>query len=195
MADGVSIAARVRQAARDARAARSRSLARRLCGPALRKYLHVVPSVYTARGEFAAFRFLVPPWEGLSRLRGKAVLTLDSAAEILGDFRFGSGRIQQVYVPSTEDLAWIEQEDIGERRPGSRFPLQWAPPGWDMLFAVVPRSMPPSLEKDGFRAVTPEFLLRELIGLYGLRTNLVALWEARMAGLFGAGEIHASGGS
>ena len=143
MTEAVSIARRVRQLARDARAARTRSLARRVYGPMLRKYLEVVPSVYTARGEFAAFRLLVPPWEGLSRLGERAVLTLDSAAEILGGFRFGRGRIHQVYLSCAEDLGSVEREGIGERRPGSRFPLQWAPPGWDMLFAVVPRRMPP----------------------------------------------------
>jgi hypothetical protein len=182
MADVVSIAARVRQAARDARVARARSLARRLSEPLLRKYLQVVPSVYTACGEFAAFRLLVPSGEALSRLRDRAVLTLDSAAERLGGFRFGRTRIQQVYVSSTGEFDRIGREGIGQRRPGSRFPLQWAPPGWDMLFAVVPRTMPPFTEKDGFRVVTPAFLIRELIGFYGLRADLLARCERRIPG-------------
>ena len=51
-----------------------------------------------------------------------------------------------------------------------------------MLFAVVPREIPAFVEKKGFRVVAPDFLLREMIGLYGLRTDLLALFEERISG-------------
>lgn len=77
---------------RDAAVARRRSLARRLGGSLIWKYLPVVPAVFTARGETATFRLLVPVEETLSRLRDRTVLSLDSATEVLGGCRVGKGR-------------------------------------------------------------------------------------------------------
>lgn len=180
MPEIVTVEERARIARRDADVARRRSLARRASGPLLEKYLAVVPSVYSARGELAAFRWLVPSRIGLDAIRESAILTLDSAAEALGGFRFGSAGISQAYFPSSRDLTQIEEKGIGERRAGSRFPLSWVPPGVEILFAVIPRELPPFAERDGFRVVTPEFLLRDLIGFYGLRGDLLALYEARI---------------
>ena len=159
---------------------RTRSMARRLAGPLFKKYLQVVPSVFTARGELRAFRLLVPRAEALSRLRNRAVLTLDSATEVLSGFRFGRARNDYAYFETASDLERIESEAIGERRPGTHFPLAWTPSGWEMLFAVVTEPLPPNLEHVGFRVVTKEHLIRDLIGLYGLRTELLAAIEAKL---------------
>jgi hypothetical protein len=171
-----------RRVFRDAAAARRRSLTRRLSGPLFRKYLAVVPSVFTARGEFRAYRLLVPRTEALERLKGIAVYTLDTATDILGGFRFGRARNDYAYFRSAADLDRIEQMRVGERRPGTSFPLAWTPPGWEMLFAVVPDAMPPLAEAAGFTVVTREFLIRDLIGLYGARVELIATIEAKLQG-------------
>lgn len=167
---------------RDRRAARARSLARRVAGPLFDKYLEVVPSVFSARGELAAFRLTVPAPEALERLSSRIVLTLDSATELLAGFRFGKARNAYVYLESSADLREIEEAGIGERRPGTSFPLAWTPPGWEMMFAVVPVEMPPSFEHGGHRVVTREHLIRDLIGFYGLRTNLIVEIETKLLG-------------
>jgi len=169
-----------RRVRRDAEIAHRRSLVRRAGGPLFRKYVDVVPSVFTAGGEFAAYRLVLPAREALDRLRPRAVLTLDSATEMLAGFRFGRNRNIHAYFPSPEDLSAIEWEGIGERRPGTKFPLSWAPPGWEMLFAVVPPELPPHGEKNGFRVVTRDHLIRDLIGFYGLRVDLLARLEAEL---------------
>ena len=174
-----------RRVHRDTAAARRRSLARRLGGPLVRKYVRVVPSVFGGTGELAAFRLLIPSREALARLRSSAVLTLDSAAERLGGFRFGAGETSFIYLPSSRDLEGIARDGIGERLPGSRFPMSWAPPGQAMLFAVVPPLLPPWIEKDGCRVVEPGFLIRELLGHHGLRLDLLARIEARIAVPYG----------
>ncbi len=182
---GLGLAAYERRVRRDAAEARRRSLARRLGGRLARKYLRVVPSVFGAVGELAAFRLLVPSREALARLAPKAVLTLESATEILGGFRFGSAATSYVYVPSPGDLDAIAEDGIGQRLPGSWFPMSWAPPGQEILFAAVPPRMPPSLQKGGFRVVTPEFLIRELLGFHGLRLDLLARVESGIAEPYG----------
>ena len=63
--------------------------------------------------------------------------------------------------------------------------MSWAPPGEEILFAAVPAGMPPSIEKGGFRVVTPDFLIRELLGFHGLRLDLLARIEARIAEPYG----------
>jgi hypothetical protein len=170
-------AARVR---RDAAIARRRWLARRAAGPLVWKYVDVVPAVFSACGELAAFRLIVPVPEAMGRLRGRAVLTLDRAAEILGGFRFGKSPNIHAYFASSEDFSWIERAGIGRRLPGTRFLLDWAPPGEAMLFAVAPTKLPPHREEKGFRVVTPERLIRDLLGLHGLRPDLLAEIEAKL---------------
>jgi hypothetical protein len=165
---------------RDAAIARRRSLARRAAGPLVWRYLQTVPWVFTACGEFAAFRLLVPGTAALQSLRDRAVLTLDSAAEVLGGFRFTRRGNFYAYFHSPEDLESITEAGIGERRPGTRFPLSWVLPGCEMLFAVVPRDFPPCMESGGFRVVTPEHLVREILGFHGLRTDLLAEMEEKL---------------
>jgi hypothetical protein len=169
-----------RRVLRDASVARTRSLLRRLAGPLFRKYLGVVPSVFTARGELRAYRLLLPRAEARERLRDRAVFTLDTATEVLAGFRFGRAPNDYAYFRSTADLAWIEAARLGERRPGTCFPLAWTPPGWEMLFAVVPDEMPPAAACGGLRLVTREHLIRDLIGLYGPRVELLASIEAKL---------------
>lgn len=178
MADPTPMDLYARRVRRDAAIARRRSFVRRSGGPLVAKYMQVVPSVFTARGEFVAFRLLLPAREALVRLRECVVLTLDSATELLGGFRFSRASNAYAYLPSSDDLARIADAGIGERRPGTRFPLSWSPPGWEMLFAVVPHEMPPFRECNGFRVVTREHLIRDLIGFYGLRTDLLVRIEA-----------------
>ena len=120
--------------------------------------------MFTARGELRAYRLLIPRLEALERLKASAVFTLDTATEILGGFRFGRARNNYAYFRSTADLERIEESRVGERRPGSSFPLAWTPPGWEMLFAVVPDEMPPIAEGAEFTVVTTEHLIRDLIG-------------------------------
>jgi hypothetical protein len=165
---------------RDAAAARVRSLTRRVSGILWRKYLDVVPSVFSACGEFAAFRLRMPPRDALEALRERAILTLDSATALLGGFRFSRNDNVFAYLPVSEDLHFVESSGIGTRRPGSSFPLGWAPPGWTPLFAVVPRALPPYRECQGFRVVTTESLVRDLIGFYGARADLLARIEERL---------------
>lgn len=174
-----------RRVRRDAAAARRRSLARKLGGPLVKKYVRVVPSVFGATGELAGFRLLIPSQEALARLRSSAVLTLDSATELLGGFRFGTADTSFVYLMGSRELEKIAGEGIGIRLGGSRFPLSWAPPGQPMLFAVVPPRMPPCIEKDGFRVVEPAFLVRELLGFHGLRLDLIARIESRITVPYG----------
>lgn len=171
-----------RRVHRDAAEGRRRSLARRLGGALVRKYVRVVPSVFGASGELAVFRLLIPTGAALARLRSRAVLTLDSATEILGGFRFGAAPASFVYLPCSADIVGIGRDGIGERLPGSWLPMSLAPPGEELLYTVVPIRMPPSIERDGFRVVDPAFLIRELLGFHGLRLDLVARIEARIAG-------------
>jgi hypothetical protein len=171
-----------RRVARERDAARSRSLSRRLGGSLFRKYLEVVPSVFTGQGEFGAYRLLLPRKEALELLREKALFTLDTATELLAGFRFGRARNDYAYFSARTDLEWMEEARLAERRPGTSFPLAWTPSGWEMLFAVIPRNMPPNLEIAGFRFVSREHLIRDLIGLYGTRLDLLAAIEAKLKG-------------
>lgn len=175
-----SLELRERRARRDAAAARTRSLSRRAMGRLFWKYLDVVPSVFSARGDFHAFRLLAPRAEVLDRLRRTAVLTLDSATELLGGFRFGKARNDYAYFASQSDVLEIERARLGERRPGTSFPFAWTPPGWEMLFAVVPREMPLATDRNGVRVVARDELVRDLMGFYGLRPDLVAAIEAKL---------------
>jgi hypothetical protein len=183
MAERFSMEVVARKVFRDTAAARRRSLCRRVAGPLFRKYLGVVPSVFTANGEFAAFRLLVAPRDARRRLRDRIVLTLDSATEVLAGFRFGKSENIFGYFDSADHLAAVERERIGVRLPGSSFPLSWPPPQWRLLFAVRPRTMPPCRSIAGVRVVTWDQLVRELIGFYGLRAELLArlsCFEARV---------------
>jgi hypothetical protein len=166
---------------RDARIARQRSLLRRTAGPLLLKYLQVVPTVFSARGEFAAFRLLVSNSIALESLRDRAVLTLDSATEILGGFRFGKARNIYAYLRSRADLEFVEAAGLGERLPSASVPLTWSLGDRRFLLAVVPPEPPAAIERGGFRVVSAEALVRHLIGSYGLRTDLIAEIEAKLA--------------
>ena len=53
------------------------------------KYVAVVPSVFSARGDLYAYRLLVPRVQVLDRLKTTACLTLDSALQAIAGFRFG----------------------------------------------------------------------------------------------------------
>jgi len=179
VAELVTLAERARRAERGRRAAMARSLSRRAMGPLFWKYLDVVPAVFSASGDLLAFSLIAPRVDVLARLRPIAVLTLDSATETLAGFRFGKARNDYAYFSSTEEALAIEKEGLGLRRETS-FPFAWTPPDREMLFAVVPAAPLPSREVDGHRVVTTERLLRDLIGFYGLRGDLVALIEARL---------------
>ncbi|MBM4087992.1 MAG: hypothetical protein FJ276_00975 [Planctomycetes bacterium] len=166
-----------RQAARDAAVARRRSLTRRLGGPLFWKYVQVVPSVFTARGEFAAFELHVPDEQVIAHLSRTAVLTLDSATERLGGFRFGRGRHIYAYFETVPDLDSLVGDAIGRRLAGDLMPLLLAPQEGSLLLAVVCRQLPPHVQATGCRIVTHEYLVRDLIGFYGLRHDLLVAIE------------------
>jgi len=172
--------------ARDAAIARRRSLDRRLNGPLVWKYLQVVPSVFTARGRFAAFELRVPVEETLRRLSDSAVLTLDSASELFGGFRFGRGRHVYAYFRDARDLDRMVTDAIGRRLPGHLRALLLAPDDQDMLFAVVCQELPPHLEHAGQLVVTREHLVRDLLGFYGLRRDLLVEIENKIGKTHGA---------
>jgi hypothetical protein len=94
-----------RRVALDATVARRRSLTRRLGGPLVRKYLQVVPSVFTARGEFTAFKLFVSVEEAIDRLSGSADLTLDLASERLGALHLTDVCVLQIVVCDRKILA------------------------------------------------------------------------------------------
>ena len=181
MREPISLDERLRKAKRDRSAARARSLSRRVMGPLFTKYLRVVPGVYSARGELFAFRLTVPRKEALSALKKTAILTLDSATEVLAGFRFGRPPNEYAYFASRDEVNDIEARGLGRRRPGTSFPFAWTPAGHEMLFAVVPRELPTPVEVDGTRVVSQEELTRDLIGFYGLRPDLIAEIEAKLA--------------
>ena len=149
-------------------------------GPLFWKYLDVVPAVFSASGELFAFRLIAPRADVLAALRQSAVLTLDSATEAMADFRFGKARNDYAYFASVEEALAVEREGLGSRLEGTSFPFAWTPPDREMLFAVVTAAPPPSREVHGRRVVTTERLIRDLIGFYGLRGDLVALIETRL---------------
>jgi hypothetical protein len=180
MAKLVSLDERWRRAVRDRRAAEARSLSRRAMGPLFFEYLRVEPSVYSARGELYGLRLVVPRSEALERLRGRLILTLDSATEVYAGFRFGKAASEYAYADSTSILDEIETERIAERRPGSSFPLTWNPPGQEMLFVVVPRELPELAAVDGKTLISKPELVRDLIGFYGLRQNLLIAIDTRL---------------
>jgi len=144
------------------------------------KYLDVVPSVFSARGELYGLRLLVPRCAALDHLRETAVLTLDSATEAFGGFRIGRARNDYAYFASESEVVAVESAGLAVRRPGSSFPFAWTPPDREMLFAVVPRRMPASAMRGGARVVTRGDLIRDLIGFYGLRVDVVAAIEAKL---------------
>jgi hypothetical protein len=109
------------------------------------------------------------------------VLTLDSATEAVAGFRFGRAANEYAYFASRRDVAEIEALGLGERRPGTSFPFAWTPPGREMLFAVDPPRLPASIDVGGTRVVSRDELVRDLIGFYGLRRELVTAIEAGLA--------------
>jgi hypothetical protein len=152
-----------RRVTRDAAVARRRSLARRLDGPLLWKYLQVVPSVFTARGEFAAFQLLVPVDEAICGLGDSAVLTLDSASERLGGFRFGRGRHIYAYFGAANDVAAVVTNGIGQRVAGHLMPWLLPTPEDTMLFSVLCKELPPHGKAARCRIVTRAHLIRDLL--------------------------------
>ncbi|MGM0485824.1 MAG: hypothetical protein ACQESR_03565 [Planctomycetota bacterium] len=169
-----------RRVARDAAAARGRSLNRRLGGELVWKYLHVVPSVFTARGGFSAFQSLVPAGEALVRLKGSAVLTLDSASELLGGLRFGSGRHVYAYFEKESDVDAIVTGGIGKRLRDARAAMLLASQEDEKIFAVVCQELPPHREYAGHRVVTREHLVRDFLGFHGLRRDLIVELENKI---------------
>ncbi len=169
-----------RRVALDAAVARRRSLTRRLGGPLVWKYLQVVPSVFTARGEFTAFKLLVSVEEAIDRLSGSAVLTLDSASERLGGFRFGRGGHIYAYFGAARDLDALATDAIGQRLAGHMMPLLLTPQEHNMLFAVSCETLPPHCEEAGCRIVTRAHLVRDLLGFYGLRRDLLVEIENKL---------------
>jgi len=142
------------------------------------KYLQVVPSVFTARGEFAVFKLLVPVEEAIRCLRDSAVFTLDSATERLGGFRFSRGHHIYAYFGAKSDLDAMAT--LGQPVTDPLTP--WLPSlhGQSMLFAVVCDNMPPYNERAGCRLVTHEHLVRDLLGFYGLRRDLLVEIENKL---------------
>lgn len=169
-----------RRVARDAAVARRRSLDRRLGGELVWKYLHVVPSVFTLRGRLNAFQLLVPATEALPCLKGSAVLTLDSASELLGGFRFGRGRHIHAYFEQQTDVDAIVRGGIGKRLPNVRSALLLAAQNGDKIFAVVCQELPPYRQCAGHRVVTRQHLIRDFMGFYGLRRDLIVEIENKM---------------
>ncbi len=166
--------------ARDAAIGRRRSLDRRLNGSFVWKYLQVVPSVFTARGSFAAFKLLVPVEEAICLLSDSAVLTLDSASELLGGFRFGRGRHVYAYFRDARDVDAIVTDSIGQHLPGHLRALLLAPNDDNMLFAVVCQKLPPYRKQAGQLVVTREHLVRDFLGFYGLRRDLLVEIENKI---------------
>ena len=169
-----------RRVARDAAVARRRSLDRRLSGPLLWKYLQVVPSVFTARGEFTAFQLLVHVDEAIDRLGDSAVLTIDSASERLGGFRFGRGRHIYAYFGAANDVAAIATDAIGQRVAGHLLPLLLPMSEESMLFSVFCNELPPHCEAAPCRIVTRAHLVRDLLGFYGSRRDLLVEIENKL---------------
>lgn len=169
-----------RRVARDAAVARRRSLNRRLGGELVWKYLHVVPSVFTARGRFSAFQLLVPAGQALRGLKASAVLTLDSASELLGGFRFGSGRHVYAYFEKEGDVDAIVTGGIGKPLPDARGTMLLASQGNEKIFAVVCQELPPHREYAGHRVVTREHLVRDFLGFHGLRRDLIVELENKI---------------
>jgi hypothetical protein len=169
-----------RRVERDAAVARRRSLTRRLGGKLVWKYLQIVPSVFTTRGAFAAFEMLISAEETIDGLDNSAVLTLDSASERLGGFRFGRGRDIYAYFGNASALDALVKHSKGRRLPGHLMPLLLAPHDQDRLFAVVCEDLPPHFEHGGQRFVTREHLVRDLLGFYGLRLDLIVEIENKL---------------
>ena len=167
--------------ARDAAIGRRRSLDRRLNGSCVWKYLQIVPSVFTARGSFAAFKLLVPVEEALCRLSDSAVLTLDSASELLGRFRFGRGRHVYAYFGATSDVDAIVTDSIGQPLPGNLKALLLAPRNHNMLFTVLCDKLPPYRKQAGQLVVTRAHLVRDFLGFYGLRRDLLVEIENKIS--------------
>lgn len=169
-----------RRVARDAAIARRRSLDRRLGGALVWKYVQVVPAVFTARGDFTAFKLHIPVEEASRRLSDSAVLTLDSATERLGGFRFGRGRHLYAYFGAASDLEPLTVEAIGQ--PVADHLTPWLPSLHEqsMLFAVVCDNLPPYREETACRLVTRAHLVRDLLGFYGLRRDLLVEIENKL---------------
>lgn len=169
-----------KRVARDAAIARRRSLDRQLGGPLFWKYVQIVPAVFTARGEFAAFKLLVSVEEATRRLSDSAVLTLDSATERLGGFRFGRGHHLYAYFEAASDLDTLARDTIGQPMTDHWEP--WLPSLQEqsMLFAVVCKNLPPYRETADCRLVTREQLVRDLLGYYGLRRDLLVEIENKL---------------
>jgi hypothetical protein len=169
-----------KRVARDAAIARRRSLDRQLGGPLVWKYVQVVPTVFTARGEFTAFKLLVPVEEVSRRLSDSAVLTLDSATERLGGFRFGRGRHLYAYFGAASDLELLATDAIGQPVNDHLVPWLSSPHEQSMLFAVVCDNLPPYSEEADCRLVTRAHLIRDLLGFYGLRRDLLVEIENKL---------------
>jgi hypothetical protein len=172
-----------RRVSREKAMARRRSLERRLGGSLIWKYLQVVPSVFTARGGFRVLRLLVPREKMLVRIRDSSVLTLDSASELLGGFRFGRGGHVYAYFNSSADLEVLVEQKTGEHVADDRMPLLLSPPDQEFLFAVVCETLPPHREHAGRRIVTREHLIRDFLGFYGLRRDLLVEIENKLGGI------------
>ncbi len=53
------------------------------------------------------------------------------------------------------------------------------------MVVSVPGEMPPAVERGGFRVVAPAFLVREVLGFYGLRHDLLARVESGIVRPYG----------
>ena len=109
-----------------------------------------------------------------------AVLTLDSASELLGGFRLGRGHHVYAYFGDARDVDAIVTDSIGQRLPGHLRALLLAPNDHNMLFAVVCEKLPPYRKQTGQLVVTRAHLVRDFLGFYGLRRDLLVEIENKI---------------
>ncbi len=143
--------------------------------PIYRKYRAVVPSIFTRQGDARVHVIQSDPALVIGRLKRGAIFTLDTAADMRWGLRLVHAPNMAAYLPCADVLDALEAE--GVLVPDTSNTFIYAPPFpvGPRLFSVVTEETPPHEElPHGFRVVTVDRLVREFIGTFGLRLDLLA---------------------
>ena len=180
---GLTADERLRALERDRKIFRRERLLREVAGPRWHRMARFVPVLFRHEGALHVRVLRAEPKVVAEALKDDAVFALDTAMRIAHGYGFLVAREVQAYLTETAPLVRLAQSGLvsSEAYGDTTLIRPWAGP--PRLLAVVVEQLPPWRVVDGgFRVVTKERLVRELIGAVGLRADLFALLEKAEGG-------------
>lgn len=146
--------------------------------PVYDKYRAVVPSIFARNGKVNVYNAVADEGRLIDSLKGLAVFTLDTAARLRWGIRLVNAPNVCAYLQRADDLKPLASRGLIEPNPVGSF--IYAPPfrtGVRLLAVMTPELPPHETLASGHRVVTTDFLVREYLGVIGLRLDLFTLLD------------------